>query len=167
MVENLRFKSLSFLLKTFFSLAGLGFCAWLLAACGYPTPPGGGGLTPYVVIITPTALPQTDTPAATSPTVPPTETPVRTVAIAATIPPNTPAPTPKYTPTLPVVGDQYTVQAGDTLFGICKRLGVSYDDMVALNKLQDPDNLQIGQVLKIPPRTSSVLGPTATPTPNS
>jgi LysM repeat protein len=167
MVEILRFKSFSFLIKTALSLAALGLSAWLLAACGYPTPPGGGGLTPYVVVITPTPLPQSDTPVPPSPTAAPTATPVASVAIAATIPPNTPAPTPKYTPTLPVVGDRYTVQAGDTLFGICKRLGVSYDDMVTLNNLQDPDNLQIGQVLKIPPRTSSVLGPTATPTPNS
>ena len=165
MVEILLFKSFSFLVKTVISLTGLIVCGWLLVACGYPTPEGGGGLTPFVVVITPTPLPQTDTPVPVSPTVGPTETPVATVAIAATIPPNTPAPTPKYTPTLPVVGDQYTVQAGDTLFGICKRLGVSYDDMVALNKLQDPDNLKVGQVLKIPPRTSTVLQPTTTPTP--
>lgn len=155
--------STRFRIKKYFSLVGLGFTAWLLSACGYPTPQSGGGLTPYVVVITPTSLPQTDRPVPVSPTVAPTETAVVTVAIAATIPPNTPVPTPRYTPTLPVVGDQYTVQAGDTLYGICKRLGVDYDDMINLNNIKDPNNLLIGQVLKIPPRTSTVLNPTPTP----
>lgn len=170
-LKILRFLSTSFFVKFFARpgsiLAGLILAAWLVVGCGYPTPNGGGSLTPYVVVITPTALPLTDTPVPVSPVAPPTETLAATVAIEATIPPNTPAPTPKYTPTLAVVGDNYTVQAGDTLYGICKRLGVDYQVMLDLNKLQDPDNLQIGQVLKIPPRTSTVLGPTATPTPKA
>ena len=83
--------------------------------------------------------------------------------ILATIPPNTIAPTPRVTPTLPVVGDKYTVQAGDTLYGICKRLGVDYDDMVELNKIADPNSLKIGQVLKIPPPPPSDADSTATP----
>ncbi len=164
-MKILRVNSSLFHIKKYFSLIAIGFAAWLLAACGYPTPPGGGGLTPYVVVITPTSLPRTDRPARVSPTVAPTETPVVTVGIAATIPPNTLAPTPRYTPTLPVVGDQYTVQAGDTLYGICKRLGVSYEDMVDLNNIKDPNNLLVGQVLKIPPRASSVLNPTPTSKP--
>jgi LysM repeat protein len=162
-LNNLRVISTRYHFKKYAWLAGLGLIAWLLAACGYPTPAGGGGLTPFVVVITPTSLPRTDRPVQLSPTAAPTETPVVTVAFAATIPPNTPAPTPRYTPTLPVVGDQYTVQAGDTLYGICKRLGVDYEDMIDLNSLKDPNNLLVGQVLKIPPRSSSVLNPTPTP----
>lgn len=151
-------------LKKGMSLAGLTLTGWLLAACGYATPQGGGGLTPFVVVVTPTSLPQTDTPfaATANATVTTTDTAAAT-PILATIPPNTIAPTPRLTPTLPVVGDKYTVQAGDTLYGICKRLGVGYEDMVDLNNIADPNNLQIGQVLKIPPRPSSEADSTATP----
>ncbi len=151
-------------LKKGLCLAGLGLITWLLAACGYPTPPGGGGLTPFVVVVTPTSLPQTNTSAATltNTTANPTAT-AAAALILATIPPNTIAPTPKLTPTLSVVGNEYTVQAGDTLFGICKRLGVDYEDMVDLNKIEDPNKLKIGQVLKIPSRPSGVGDPTTTP----
>ncbi len=151
-------------LKKGLFLAGLGLTAWLLAACGYPTPQGGGGLTPFVVVVTPTSLPQTITPAATltNTTANPTGT-AAAALILATIPPNTIVPTPKLTPTLSVAGNEYTVQAGDTLYGICKRLGVDYEDMVNLNKIEDPNKLKIGQVLKIPPRPSGVGDPTTTP----
>lgn len=145
-------------------LAALSLTAGLLAACGYPTPPGGGGLTPLVVVVTPTGLPVTDTPPPT--TIDPNITATPTAIppeVQSTIPPNTPAPTPKLTPTLAVNGDTYTVQAGDTLFGISKRLGVDYEDMVALNIIEDPNKLLVGQVLKIPPKPSSAADSTPTP----
>lgn len=152
-------------LKISLALAGLGLTAWLLAACGYPTPQGGGGLTPFVVVVTPTALPQTDTPIppSTNAAIGPTGAPTTTPPVLATIPPNTPVPTIRLTPTLAVVGDKYTVQAGDTLLGISIRLKVDYETLVDLNKIEDPNKLLVGQVLKIPPRPTSGSNPTNTP----
>ncbi len=46
----------------------------------------------------------------------------------------------------------YTVQKGDTLVGIVRKLGVSYEDLVKLNKIDDPKKLQINHVLKVPPK---------------
>jgi LysM repeat protein len=133
-----------------------------MAACGYPTPQGGGGLTPYVVVVTPTVSNDQLTaiavatfqalPTATPTTAPPKTTPAPNA--------NTPVPGPKTTPTLAVAGDVYTVQAGDTLLGISIRLKVDMDDLIALNKINDPNTLQVGQKLKIPPRQT-----TAAPTP--
>ncbi len=46
--------------------------------------------------------------------------------------------------------DTYVVQAGDTLAGIANQLGVRLDDLITLNGIQNPDVLQVGQVLLIP-----------------
>jgi hypothetical protein len=58
----------------------------------------------------------------------------------------TPQPTffPTYTPFL------YTVKAGDTLGGIAALFGVSVDELVALNNIEDPDWLEPGMKLIIP-----------------
>jgi LysM repeat protein len=148
-------KKLRFLV---FILAGL--LTLFITACGYPTPPGGGGLTPFVIVVTPTIAPERLTASAQltqqampSPTPQPTPTPPptsRPTTAAAVVP----------TPisTLSVAGDTYVVQPGDTLTGISVRLKVDLDELIALNKIEDPNSLQVGQKLKIPPR--------ATPTPN-
>lgn len=44
----------------------------------------------------------------------------------------------------------YTVVKGDNPVTIAKRFGVSYDDLLKLNKISDPRRLQLGQELKIP-----------------
>ena len=44
---------------------------------------------------------------------------------------------------------QYTVQSGDSLFSIGKKLGTVPEGIYLLNHL-DSDMLQIGQILKIP-----------------
>ncbi|MDB5080219.1 MAG: putative peptidase [Chloroflexi bacterium] len=152
-------------IKKGIALTGLGMIAWLLSACGYPTPQGGGGLTPFVVVVTPTALPQTPTAVPPTPNAPlnPTRTAAATPEVVSTIPPNTAAPTPRLTPTLAVVGNNYTVQPGDTLLGISIRLKVDYNDLVDLNKIEDPNKLQVGQALKIPPRPASTTDSTPTP----
>lgn len=51
----------------------------------------------------------------------------------------------------PVGGEVYTVRSGDTLFTISQTFGVSISDIVAANNLADPDRLEVGQELIIPP----------------
>ncbi len=43
----------------------------------------------------------------------------------------------------------YTVESGDTLYGIARKTGTSYSTLLSLNKLDKPELLQVGQVLKI------------------
>lgn len=44
----------------------------------------------------------------------------------------------------------YTVAKGDNPYKIAKKLGVSYQALLDLNKIQDPTKLQIGTVLQVP-----------------
>jgi LysM repeat protein len=66
--------------------------------------------------------------------------------------PATPAATtpPAAGTTAPVAGSEntYTVKAGDTLAQIGATLGIDYKTIAALNNLQAPYNLEVGQVLK-------------------
>jgi len=56
-------------------------------------------------------------------------------------------------------GKTYVVKKGDNPVGIAKRLKVSYSDLIALNHIEDPRKLKIGQKLLVPepakPKTSS------------
>lgn len=51
-------------------------------------------------------------------------------------------------------GKFYTVVKGDNPVRIAKKLKVSYGDLVALNHIEDPRKLQIGQKLLIPTKTT-------------
>lgn len=55
------------------------------------------------------------------------------------------------------VPDQYThfVDYGETLWQISQKRGVDYSELVKLNALQNPNNLYVGQKIKIPQKTSS------------
>lgn len=44
----------------------------------------------------------------------------------------------------------YTVAKGDNPVSIAKKMGVSSEELLKLNGLEDPKKLQIGQVLKVP-----------------
>jgi LysM repeat protein len=81
------------------------------------------------------------------PTAVPTATPAPTRT--ATRPPNTPRP-PTPTPLPEVI--VYTVQSGDTLYGIAATYGVTGDAILAANAevLDSPHRLSIGQELRIP-----------------
>jgi len=50
----------------------------------------------------------------------------------------------------PSSGKSYIVKKGDNPVTIARRLKVSYDDLIALNHIEDPHKLQIGQKLLIP-----------------
>lgn len=45
---------------------------------------------------------------------------------------------------------EYTVQSGDTLGSIASRFGLTIEDLVRANELDNPDRLEVGQVLNIP-----------------
>src|SRR5215510_1406674 len=47
-------------------------------------------------------------------------------------------------------GKTYVVKKGDNPVGIAKKLNVSYNDLIALNNIDNPRKLQIGQKLLIP-----------------
>lgn len=46
--------------------------------------------------------------------------------------------------------ETYTVEKGDNPYTIAKKFGVTYQDLLTLNGIEDPTKLQIGQVLKLP-----------------
>ena len=73
---------------------------------------------------------------------PPTPTPI------AVVPPPTPVPS-------PTAGEQtYIVKAGDNPASIAQQFRIKTDDLMAANGIDDPQKLQIGQTLKIPPPSS-------------
>lgn len=51
-------------------------------------------------------------------------------------------------------GEFYVVVKGDNPYSIAKRLHVSYTDLLAVNHIDDPKKVQIGQKLKIPQKTN-------------
>jgi len=55
------------------------------------------------------------------------------------------------TPTTPNCPSEYVIQAGDLLSTIADKCGVSVEAIVALNPTIDPNNIQIGQTILIPP----------------
>ena len=95
------------------------------------------------------------------------------------IPTATPLPTNTPTPTLVITGtppaDQsgttsYTVQAGETLGDIALKFETTVAALVALNNLENPSRIYVGQVLQVPGAgetslTTPTATPTATPTP--
>jgi LysM repeat protein/uncharacterized protein YkwD len=52
----------------------------------------------------------------------------------------------------PVETQPYTVQAGDTLFSIAARNGITWEELAAINNFREQDYLQIGQSLEVPIR---------------
>jgi LysM repeat protein len=68
---------------------------------------------------------------------------------------------PKATPAAPAgaepvaSGKTYTVAKGDNPVTIAKRLGVSQEELLKVNGIEDPRKLQIGQVLKVPAKKAA------------
>ncbi|PYL06598.1 MAG: hypothetical protein DME33_13235 [Verrucomicrobia bacterium] len=52
-------------------------------------------------------------------------------------------------------GKTYVVKKGDNPVTIAKKLKVSYDDLIALNHIEDPRKLQIGEKLLIPAKAAT------------
>jgi LysM repeat protein len=79
--------------------------------------------------------------------------PIRTTVPTTTLPPTT-------TTTVP---SEYIVQKGDSLTRIAQQFGVTVAQLVAANNLPNPDHIEEGQRLTIPPPTvPSTTGPSTT-----
>jgi LysM repeat protein len=57
---------------------------------------------------------------------------------------------PKVAATAKALPKAYVVAKGDNPVSIARKLGVSYDDLLKVNGIEDPKKLQIGQTLKVP-----------------
>jgi len=73
------------------------------------------------------------------------------------------------TPSAPS-GDTYTVKSGDSPSSIAEQLGVSVEELMSLNSITDPTQLEVGQVLKVPASRATTPTPqgtraASTPTP--
>ena len=87
--------------------------------------------------------------------------------VASAVPTVTPTTPPSPTP------NTYTVQAGDTISSISEALDISMEELMAANRLSNPDELSVGQVLIIPevdepistPAADETRDPEATSTP--
>lgn len=64
----------------------------------------------------------------------------------------TPPPAPTDTPAGPEGSQTYIVRSGDVLVNIAARFGVTVNAIVQANNLSNPNALQVGQTLIIPPR---------------
>ena len=119
---------------------------------------------PLTEMVTPTAL------AAASPSAaaPATSAPVADVTTEAITPTEAlpPTETPRPSPTLELI--EYQVKSGDTLGSIAMEFDISIADILAVNSLDNPDNLSIGQMIYIPTGPVPVaIPPTATETAES
>jgi hypothetical protein len=131
------------------ALMGLAFIAILFARVpgGAADEPGPGRLTGGAVA-TPTASPVAPGPASVTPATPLPESPVRTLVPTEVGPSAAPQATPE-----PSEADgpaTYKVKRGDTLSGIAATYGTTWQVLAALNDIDDPGRLKVGQVLELP-----------------
>lgn len=88
--------------------------------------------------------------------------PTPTLAATITLAPQAAQPTPNAPITLPPLRSEaytYTVQSGDTLVRIARNNQVSVKQIVEANELKNPDLLNPGDLLVIPPSTVNEQGP--------
>lgn len=97
-----------------------------------PLPSMGGSITPAAAapVVAATAVPSAPAKVAAKPVVAAAEAAPTAKAAAAS--------------------DTYKVVKGDNPYSIAKRLGVSQEELLKINAIDDPRKLQIGQVLKVP-----------------
>ncbi|GAP63196.1 hypothetical protein ARMA_1619 [Ardenticatena maritima] len=70
---------------------------------------------------------------------------------------------------LPPLSDgaiNYTISAGDTLYAIAERFDVSVQAILAYNNIENPDSLQVGDVLLIPQGAQATVTPTPVESPD-
>lgn len=107
-----------------------------------PLPAVGKNITPAAVaaapVVTTTAVPPAPAKAAAKPAVSSKET-----AVVETAPKAEAA-------KAAAAAGTYKVAKGDNPYSIAKKLGVSQEELLKINSIDDPRKLQIGQVLKVP-----------------
>ena len=54
----------------------------------------------------------------------------------------------------PVPVSEYTLNSGDNLYAVSRRLQVTYSELMEANGITDPRQLRIGQKLKVPARSN-------------
>ncbi len=81
--------------------------------------------------------------------------------VPTTLPPTTTSTTLPPTTTTTVV--EYVIQRGDTLDRIARRFGVTRQQLIDANGIEDPDRIQAGDTLVIPPPTTTTLTTTTLP----
>jgi len=106
----------------------------------------------------------TAAPSATRPTTRPSPSPATASATPALSPTSRATGTASLSPPTTATATLYTVQEGDTLAKLAKKFGVTLDDLVAVNEIEDPDRIEVGTVLVIPRPTSNALTRTETET---
>lgn len=86
-------------------------------------------------------------------------------ASGATLPPIATTSTTSTTVFVPttIVYVYHEVQPGETLFSIAESFGVTIDDIIDANDLTDPDHIEAGATLRIPPGNRPVPPPSSTP----
>ena len=105
---------------------------------------------------TPTPSPTTPAPTSTQGADP---TPEASPTATAT-PTMTPTPTPS-----PVPVQDYVVQPGDTLSAIADRFGLTVNELLDANAIEDPNSIQVGAILLIPPaQAGGANSPSLSPT---
>lgn len=75
----------------------------------------------------------------------PIEQPLRKVAIREVVPP-----APRQIEANLIKPQIYVLTSGDNLYAVCRKLNVSFNDLVALNNIKDVRDLYAGLTLKIP-----------------
>ncbi len=63
----------------------------------------------------------------------------------------------------------YTIQPGDVLGALAEKFGTRVDDILIVNQMTDPNNIQVGEVIHIPYHslTGTPITPTRTPRPSA
>lgn len=100
-----------------------------------------------------TGLPAATIPPPEPPTPPPPTAPAPTNDLAAVAPPSDVAPAITIDPN----SNTYTVQPGDTFYAIAFGLNLDPQTLIALNQLDDPGRLAVGQVLQLPPAANEEI----------
>lgn len=44
----------------------------------------------------------------------------------------------------------YTIADGDTLWNLAEQFGTTVNDIIRFNRIQNPDELRVGQIIRIP-----------------
>jgi LysM repeat protein len=65
----------------------------------------------------------------------------------------TAAPTTTVPATTTTLAQYYEVESGDSLSAIAAKFDVRFEDLVLLNQITNPDHIQVGDTLLIPPPT--------------